>query len=310
MLFSTIQRSQRWPLPVAQDADLRTRLSVALRSLEQGIAVVRSLQTTIMWSMWMVQDPDASETDQLAALDRLAQYLARRRWEVHDQRVRTELRRRMNDTGASWMTVKSEVLKTAWWLVLRGDSNEPQTVRFRHGGWLVDESGHKLPIVPDDLPFPITFRWAKNQAIKTAKAILLEQSEAGHETNGVRPGFLSLDDPRTSAKTRDLDADADPLYAILERETTTEDAARYAALLQLATPAQQRLLVALLAQLEADRSMTDGAIKAAAESLGISAGTARAQLHRLRTVASTAWNARTSGNSGDSGDSGDGCDSA
>lgn len=288
MFFSTLQRSQHWPLPVARDADLRTRLAAALHSLEQGIAVVRSLQTSIMWSMWMVQDPDASETDQLAALDRLAQYLARRRWVVHDQRVRTELRRRMNDAGASWMAVKSEILKTAWWLVLRGDSNEPQTVCFRHGGWLVDEAGHKLPIMPDELPFPITFRWAKNQAIKTAIAILLEKSEAGHETTGAQPGTCSLDDPHAvPLETCDLDADADPLYVLLEREIASGDAARYALLWQYATPEQSRLLRALLAQLEAGGSMTDGAIKAAAESLGISAGTARAQLHRLRAKLAT-----------------------
>lgn len=77
MLISTVQRAQRWPLPVAQDADLRTRLLAALHALEQTIAVVRALQTTIIWSMWMVQDPDASETEQLAALDRVAQHLAR-----------------------------------------------------------------------------------------------------------------------------------------------------------------------------------------------------------------------------------------
>lgn len=300
MLISTILRAQRWPLPVAQDADLRTRLVAALHASEQAIAVIRTLQNTIMWSMLMVQDPDAPETEQLAALDRLAQYLARPRWEVRDQRIRAELQRRVDDAGASWMTVKREVLMPALWLVLRSDIRKPQTVCFTPEGWLVDDAGHKLSIVPDELPAPFSFRWAKSQTIKTAKAILLERSEAGHENSSATPGSLSLDVPRTSVETRAVDADADPLYEILERETAIDDAARYAALWQRATPAERRLLVALLAQLEAGRSMTDGAIKAAAESLGISAGTARAQLHRLRTVASTARIAWTSGNIGDS----------
>jgi hypothetical protein len=92
MLISTVQRGQRWPLPDTHDADLRTRLLAALHTLEQTIAVGRSLQTTIIWSMWMVQDPDATETEQLAALDRLAKYLARR-WKVRGERVRAELQR-------------------------------------------------------------------------------------------------------------------------------------------------------------------------------------------------------------------------
>lgn len=143
MLISTVQRAQRWPLPVAQDADLRTRLLAALHALEQTIAVVRALQTTIIWSMWMVQDLDASETEQLAALDRLAQHLARARWEVHDWRVKAELQRRVDDTGTSWTTVKSKVLMTALWRVLRSDIKKPQMVRFTPEGWLVDDAGHK-----------------------------------------------------------------------------------------------------------------------------------------------------------------------
>lgn len=118
--------------------------------------------------------------------------------------------------------------------------------------------------MPDELPIPFLFRWAKARTIKTAQAILLDQSEAGHETSGAKPGSLSRNNPRTPVETRDLDADADPLYAILERETATDDAVRYAAPWQLATPAERRLLVALLAQLEAGRSIADGAIKAAA----------------------------------------------
>lgn len=277
-----MQLQRLMPEPPAPDADWRTRLRAATRSLDELLGLFARWQSTVWWATGIIQglDPDATEAEQEEALERIARYLARR-WRVADPRVRIELARRVREQGTSWSDVKRQSLHTAIWLTLRDDLNRPQALRFRPEGWLLDEAGHKLVQAPVKLPLLYFDRWFYSHARKLAEVQLLdltqvayEQAKA-HSTRMQTPTSLPADDGNDVVS----DADADPLYLLLERESGENTATLYAKVWQYATPAQRRLLAEYRVQLD-----NGGSLAAAARATGMAEGTAYAQLNRLRAT--------------------------
>jgi hypothetical protein len=252
-----------------------------------------------------IRDPSTAESERLAAIDRLADHLARR-WPLHDKQVKDALARRAQAEGTSIELVMRRQLATAIVLVLCQDIEQPQLIRSGDEWW-TDADGHRAPVHPDDLPSRYAYRWADRRMYAVAEAALLDLSEdeyrmhrsnrtAVHrqtrEGSAVRPGasttLVSLDHLSHAAILECCsDENADPLYQLIEREALREEQAVQAALWQRmwarATPAQTRLLRAIFDQLQRGRSTS---VHDAAATLGMNVNTAYAHLFRLRRALS------------------------
>ncbi len=196
-----------------------------------------------------------------AALERLARRL---RWAPRDPRAQEAMRARVAEMGReqAHLTTFGPAM-----LLAVARMQEPQRIRFGRE-YLVGDDGQPVMMAPMHLPMPWFWRWLRKETINAMEADLLERpylaESEGEEVSDIDPEQLATEAP-------------DPEEALLLAEVAAERERILTSLVERCTPAERRLLAALL----------DGApsLAEAARTLGILPATARVQHSNIRRKA-------------------------
>jgi DNA-binding CsgD family transcriptional regulator len=254
------------------------------------------------WFPWardqrIAMDLNVPEDERMAAVRRLASTV---RWNPYsswtggNRQGAQDLRARAALAGRSTKQVIEEILVEAVVLVL-GDRERVRRIDVGSGPGsysLRETEGAAAAVSPAKLPYsadpeitgsksskfntsPYLY-WFQREVQKAATAILLDEPYPPTDT---------ADDVWTQIRSKlDLDqmqvesSDTDPLLQLLESEYYAEQTRRLLQALEQASPQQRDIL----------QQLADGnSIAQAARNLGISAGSARAQLNRVRSKAAT-----------------------
>ncbi len=202
-----------------------------------------------------------------AALERLARRL---RWAPLDPRAKEAMKARAAEMGHEQAYLLA--FKPALLLAV-ARMEEPQRMRFGRD-FLVGDDGRPVMMAPMHLPMPWFWRWLRKETINVMEADLLHFSyptdcdACGRLANDVDLGVLA-------------DIEPDPEEKLLLAEWAAERERMLVLLTERCTPAERRLLSALL----------DGApsLVEAARTIGVSPSTARVQysgiLRKARALA-------------------------
>lgn len=221
---------------------------------------------TLMGDLLIVDWERSTEEEKLAALDRL---VARIPWRAEGD-VSLALTFRSVLEKRSRAKVAKDVLQTGLLLAL-GEQDRPQKHRFgRH--WFIDDDGHTATFVPNDLPVDLFWRWLADEARTAAGRILLERPYPGAAAT------YEHDNPLLPTQWPQPEHTVNPEQQLVRRDEMLLVTFALGNLLEKATPAQQRLVIALAIEL---RSKPGATFADAAERLGISPSTARVQRRQL-----------------------------
>jgi len=208
------------------------------------------------------------------ALHRLAGPLAVR-WHVYDPAARAALAERAEQVGGLEVAKRSAA---ATGLVLAAaDAHRPQAVKLGRR-WVVGDDGRKAVLRPlEDLAPEHAIRWLRARAMDAAEAVVLDAPwPRPAEPSGREPELVPVE-----FAVHVADVTGPGLLALVEADDGEDPIEAWAGYYQRATPAQRRILDALLDAVRAGHSVAE-ARAVAAERLGISPATLRVQLHRLR----------------------------
>ena len=249
------------------------------------------------WFPWardhrIAMDPGIPEAERMAALRRLVstvRWSPNPNWGERERDAWQILRERAEAEGASFELLRQELLGEAAVLVL-GDQDHLQRLRVGSGSgsfFLRESDDADTNVRPVDLPYsadpdstggttpqfdasPYLY-WFDREVQRAATAILLDEPYPPTDTandawkldrSHIDPDMMHAEEYGT-----------DPLLQLLESEHYTEQARRLIQAFQQSSPQQREILSRL----------ADGdSIAQAARDLGITPGSARAQLKRVR----------------------------